>query len=29
VKTQVLRQGTPSGVPQVGPFQYLFSGFSR
>src|SRR2546422_4531383 len=29
VKTQALRQGTPSGVPQVGPFQYLFSGFSR
>src|SRR3989441_8953 len=24
VKTQALRQGTPSGVPQVRPFQYLF-----
>src|SRR3989442_14677807 len=29
VGLQDLRQGTPSGVPQVGPFQYLFSGFSR
>jgi len=24
-----LRQGTPSGVPLVQPFPYLFSGFSR